>query len=470
MNNGPDAQKRKNPAMLTKDQMKQRVCETIAAHRDRLVALGEDILRHPELGYREVRTGALVQDVFQSLGLPVQTGLGITGCRADLNGQPGGPRLAILGELDGIVVPGHPFADPATGASHACGHHAQICALAGAAIALATSGVMPELTGSIAFLAVPSEESQQLEYYQKLLAEQRIHFCGGKSQLIYEGVFNDIDLAMMIHAGPACFAPASFNGFVMKCITFHGHAAHAGLQPELGINALSMLRMAINLWDAQRDTLRDDDAVRLHGVITDGGTAVNVVPATAKMELQVRAKTPDAVHRAADLVDRCVQAAALAFGGAADIDNILGYMPLRGYPELDRIHGDNLRRLAPQEPFPNTGHRGSSTDMGDVSMIMPILHAYCDGFAGKAHGADFLVTDPEKAYVRPAQILAMNAIDLLADGAAAGQAIAALQPPMTREHYLAAMHRLTGRKQFDFRTADPAQANGPAEKRFGNPR
>ncbi|MDD4098355.1 MAG: amidohydrolase, partial [Lentisphaeria bacterium] len=115
--------------MLTKDQMKQRVCDTIAAQSDRLKALGEDILRHPELGYRETRTSALVQDVFLSLGLPVRTGLAITGCRADLPGRAGGPRLAILGELDGIVVPGHPFADPATGASHACGHHAQICAL-----------------------------------------------------------------------------------------------------------------------------------------------------------------------------------------------------------------------------------------------------------------------------------------------------------------------------------------------------
>ena len=438
--------------MLTKDQMKQRVCDAIAAQSDRLKALGEDILRHPELGYRETRTSALVQDVFQSLGLPVRTGLAITGCRADLPGRPGGPRLAILGELDGIVVPGHPFADPATGASHACGHHAQICALAGAAIALASSGVMRELTGSVAFIAAPSEESQQLEYYQKLLAEQRIHFCGGKSQLVYDGVFNDIDLAMMVHAGTACFAPGSFNGFVMKCLSFFGHAAHAGLQPELGINALSMLRLAINLWDAQRDTLRDDDAVRLHGVITDGGTAVNVVPATAKMELQVRAKTPAAVQRASDLVDRCVQAAALAFGGAAEINNILGYMPLRGYPELDRIHGDNLRRLAPQEQFPNSGHRGSSTDMGDVSMIMPILHAYFDGFSGKAHGADFLVTDQDKAYVRPAQILAMDVIDLLADAATAGKAVAGLKPPMTRDQYVEAMNRLTGRKQFDFRT------------------
>src|SRR2546428_13458762 len=105
---------------MTRDELKQRVNAAIEANAERIVALGERIRRQPELGFKEVKTAALVADVFREIGLAPKTGLALTGVRADVPGGPGpGPTFAAMGELDGPGVHGHPEADPATSAAHA---------------------------------------------------------------------------------------------------------------------------------------------------------------------------------------------------------------------------------------------------------------------------------------------------------------------------------------------------------------
>ncbi|MBP5181506.1 MAG: amidohydrolase, partial [Lentisphaeria bacterium] len=167
----------------------------------------------------------------------------------------------------------------------------------------------------------------------------------------------------------------------------------------------------------------------------DGGNAVNVVPARAVLELQVRAKTPEAVSNACKVVDRSVKAAAMAFSGKVSIHNLGGYMPYESSETLNAIHGENLKNLTGRT-LGNCGHRGSSTDMGDVSMILPALHAYCGGFAGSPHGADFVVTDPEKAYIEGAKLLAMDVIDLLGEGSEASGRLAGEKRKMDKDAYL----------------------------------
>lgn len=420
---------------MTRDELKKLVCQTIDAERERIIAIGDRVLRHPETAFREFRTSAMVKEFFHSLNLPVRENLAVTGCRAELCGGKPGPTVALLGEMDAIVLPGHPYADPRTGAAHGCGHHAQVAALLGAALGLTTPGVMPELAGKAVLIAVPAEEHHPGDYYDELLESGKIRLTAGKPEMIIEGVFDDIGLAMMIHSGHAAFTPSGFNGFILKQITFGGRAAHAGLRPDQGINALSMARLALQAIDSQRDTFRDDDAVRIHGIIQDGGNAINVVPARAELALQIRAKTPEALRDAAAKVDRSVHAAALAFGGEAAIRTEPGYLPFKSSPSLEKIHAANLHLLQPETEFFNYGHRASSTDMGDVSMIMPALHAYTGGTAGAPHTVEFVVTDPEQAYVLPAKLLAMNTIELLyGDGAAARQVMSE-KPSLTRDEY-----------------------------------
>ncbi len=420
---------------MTKEELKRQVCAAIDAQREKIMEIGEWTLRHPETAFREWRTSAMVKEFFQSLKLPVREPLAVTGCRADLKSGKPGPAVALLGELDAIILPEHPYADPETGAAHACGHHAQITALLGAAIGLTSFNLKEFLSGNIALIAVPAEEHHPENYYEELLSEHRISRTSGKQQLIGEGVFDDVDIAMMMHSGHADFTPSGFNGFLIKKIVFSGRAAHAGLSPEAGINALSMARLALSAVDFQRDTFRDSDAVRIHGMIQEGGNAINVVPSRVTATCQIRAKTTEALLDASGKVDRSVQAAALAFGGGAEITTESGYLPFKSSAGLEKIHEDNLNLLDPDSGFYNFGHRGSSTDMGDVSMIMPALHAYTGGTGGTPHARDFVVTDPDQAYLRPAKLLAMNAVELLYGNAESAYAVLKTEPELTREDY-----------------------------------
>ena len=150
---------------MTRQELKQRVHEAIERHAQAIIAVGEQIRRHPELGFKELRTAALVEAEFRRLGLVPRTGLALTGVRADVAGGAGaGPTFALLGELDALVVAGHPEADPSTGAVHACGHNAQVAGLVGAAIGLVASKAMEHLAGRVAFFAVPAEEGGDLEW------------------------------------------------------------------------------------------------------------------------------------------------------------------------------------------------------------------------------------------------------------------------------------------------------------------
>ena len=229
---------------MTKDELKKFVCSYLDANRERWIANGEKLLRMPELAYCEQKTAAFVQEHFTNLGLETQSGLAITGKRADLpTGKPG-PHLAVLGELDALIVPNHPFADPETRAAHACGHHAALNAMLACAEIISKPEVLAHLSGTVSFIATPSEECQDQPYIASLIESGKLQFFGGKSELIAEGVFDDIDISVMLHAGAENFTTSGFNGFVMKQLIFHGRSAHAGAYPELGINAVSMMRSA----------------------------------------------------------------------------------------------------------------------------------------------------------------------------------------------------------------------------------
>jgi len=420
---------------MKKDDVKQMALAAIEASTEELKALGDELLHTPETAFKETESSAIVKRMLTELGLSCREGLAMTGLRADLQTGRTGPTVAILGELDAIRLPSHPFADKVTGAAHACGHHAQGTALIGAAIGLTAAGVMDELAGNVAFIAVPAEEAQPTEYYADLLREGHIRATSGKAQLILEGVFDDIDTAMLIHLSSEHGIAAGYNGLQPREFTFRGKAAHAGLAPENGINALSMLRCAMAMIDAQRENQDPADLIRIHGVITQGGLAENIIPDKAVLSLLVRARTLNALEKAAAMTERCARGAALAFGGEVSVSRNPGYLPMRQSPALTALHAANLARIAPDAEFVPLPHRGSSTDMGDVSSIMPALHPHSAGAGGTPHEADFIINDPEAAYVTPAKLLAMNTIDLLYGNGDTGRALAAEKPVLTRAAY-----------------------------------
>jgi amidohydrolase len=430
--------------MADKASLKEAVCAAIDRHAERIIDLGETILGHPETGFNEHKTAALVARELAALGLAPASGLALTGVKARLAGAAAGPRLALVGELDSLRTSDHPRADPATGAAHSCGHNAQIAGMLGAAIGLVAAGAAQEIAGEVVFFAVPAEEFIDVEERLLRVARGEIEFLLGKPELLAKGHFDDVDMAMMIHTGSRdaadsrAFLAQSSNGALVKRIRFLGRAAHAGSLPQLGINALNAATLAMQAIAMQRETFWEKDTIRIHPIITKGGDAVSVVPAEVRMETFVRGGSLDAIVDANRKVDRSLRAAAMAIGAEVEIETIPGYLPQRNDALMAQAFAGNVEALFGKGQFRAGGHRTGSTDMGDLAHLMPVIHPYVVAAEGKAHGADWRINEPQHGYLTPAKLLAMTAIDLLhGDAAAAREILAEFRPAFTKEAYLA---------------------------------
>ncbi|MBM3945125.1 MAG: amidohydrolase [SAR202 cluster bacterium] len=440
--------------------IKKTVAAEIDRHADALIGVARDILAHPEPGFREVRTAKLTADWLRRLGLAPREGIGITGVKAVAKGGGDGPTVAVMGELDSMIVLGHTHADPVTNAAHACGHHVQIAMMLGVAAGLRAAGVLEKLSGKVAFMAVPAEEFIEIEYRDELRREGKLEFLGGKAEFIRLGHLDDVDMAMMTHAigpvrdslgtgvtdagKPAMLAVGGTNnGMIAKKIQFTGRAAHAGGAPHKGVNALNAAMLAIAAIHAQRETFRDEDTIRVHPIITRGGAAVSSVPADVRMETFVRGRTVEAFMSANEKVDRALRAGALAVGASVTITNLPGYLPIANDPAFTDVYRANAAALVGEDRVATLGHRTGSTDMGDVSHLMPVIHPYAACATGVPHGADFVVQDYTLGVVTGAKAMALTVVDLLADGANLARRItSAYKPPMDKAEYLAFLRAL----------------------------
>ena len=431
---------------LSIEELKKRACETIDKRKKEIIDLAKQVLANPEAGFREFKTAQLVAQKFQELGIQHQGGLAVTGLKGKIPGGAGsGPTVAVIGELDSLVVTEHPHADLVTGAAHACGHHCQIGMMLGATMGLLTPEVISQLSGQIVPFAVPAEEFIEVEQRLEMRDQGKVEFLGGKQELIRLGEFDDIDIAMMCHTasdmGERKFAMGgTSNGHVVKFVRYTGVGAHAGSLPHRGVNALNAASFAIQAINSLRETHKADDTVRIHGIMTRGGAAVSAVPSDVRLEWRVRSATPNAVVENSIAVDRCFRAGALAVGAKVNITTIPGYLPMRHDTKLQDI----FRRIAVDlvgEPatlvMPARRNRGGSTDMGDLSHIMPSCHPYTAGAVGPGHSSEYVITDYESAVINPAKIMAMVVIDLLADGAKQAKEVKSNHRPLlTKNTYV----------------------------------
>ncbi len=432
--------------MLSRQELKQRACAAIDRHQPEIIGVARQILNNPEPGFSESKTARLVADKFDQLGIDYRSGLALTGVKGRIAGGGGpGPSVALIGELDSLIVNDHPHADATTGAAHACGHHCQIGMMLGAIRGLTQPEVLEQLCGELVPFAVPAEEFIEVARRLQLREEKKLEFMGGKQELIRLGEFDDVDLAMMCHTasdmGDHKFAiGGTSNGHVVKYVQFLGKGAHAGSAPHLGVNALNAASFALQAIHNNREAFRGEDTVRIHGIMTKGGEAVNAVPADVRLEWRVRSATPKAVVNNSTIVDRCFKAGALAVGATVKITNIPGYLPMKHDTHLQELFRQNASALlgtARTLVIPGRRNRGGSTDMGDLSHLMPVCHPYTAGAVGSGHSKEYLITDYEMAVVNPAKIMAMVVIDLLAEGAAkAKEVTGSHRPAMKKAAYL----------------------------------
>ncbi len=444
--------------MPSKEELKKNVCDVIERNAEQIIAVAENIAKNPETGFREVETAKLLTRKLTEMGIEFKDGLAITGVKALLNDNVDGPTVSVLGELDALIVPANPNANPQTGAAHACGHNAQIGMLVGVALGLKEASTLPSLSGKVALMAVPAEEYIEIEYRDGLRREGKLSYLGGKPELIKLGHFDDVDMAIMTHTGKERDGyligarGGTSNGSIAKRIEFIGKGAHAGAAPHEGVNALNAATIALSAIHTQRETFKDEDTIRVHPIITKGGGSVNAVPDDVRVETFVRGKTIEAILDANEKVDRALRAGALAVGGSVRITTLPGYFPMVSDPILRDLFASNSAALLGEEkviPI-DPGHHGTgSTDLGDLSHIMPCLCGYCAGATGMMHGSDFVIENYQLAVVTPAKVMAMMIIDLLADDAkTAKDILAEYKPPMTKQEYLASMEDLLKQEEY----------------------
>lgn len=424
---------------MTLSEIKKKIYDKIDENADSIIAIGKEILRNPEMGYKENNTSAVVRRCFDALNIPYEYPVALTGVKGKLcNG--GKYNVCIIGELDALKCAAHPYADK-NGTAHACGHNTQIAAMLGAAMGIAKSGIMSELCGDITFIAVPAEEFIDMEYRSGLKSEGKIKYYGGKQELISEGAFDDVDMAMMIHAQPnepeaKLFVRGHNLGFVAKNISFYGKAAH-GSTPYYGVNALNAAALAILGVHANRETFKDEDKIRIHPIITKGGDVVNSVPDEVCIDTYVRGATIEAISKGDAAVERAVSGAAAMVGATYAIDNIPGYLPIKEDENLSAVFEGVAEELVGSKNIVSGGEITGSTDIGDLSCIMPVIQPSVGGFSGSLHSSEFGVVDEYAAYVLPAKILAATAASLLYGNAEKAQNVMkGFAARLTKEEYI----------------------------------
>lgn len=442
---------------MNKKELKRLVLEEIDKNKDKIIEAGRSIYKTPELGYKEVKSTKIASEFLKSLGVEVVDNIAVTGCMASLNKNKNGPKIAVMGELDSVVCPDHKDANE-IGNIHCCGHNIQVAGMLGCAVGIIKSGVLKYLDGKIDFMAVPSEECIDLEFRKSLQEKNEIKYVGGKQELLYRGTLDDVDMAMMFHVlnfeeNKNCVIKSYTNGFVSKHATFIGRASHAGIAPHEGINALNMASLATNNINAQRETFKDEDRVRISTVINHGGDIVNVVPSKVTIEAMVRAATVDAMIDANEKINRSLNAAAMALGGEVIIEDTIGYLPLDSDDSMDFIFKKNYVELVggSEESIVDVIKTAGSTDFGDISQIIPCIHPWIGGVSGSLHTKDYYISDEELAYIIPAKAMAMTLIDLLVDGAKiAKDIIENFKPNFTKESYLDFMDKNTNTYKYDY--------------------
>ena len=373
--------------------LKDAIGRAVDGLADELESLSRRIHTNPELGYQEVKASGWLSDFLTAKGFKVEKGVaGVeTAYRATIETGEG-PTIAILCEYDALP-----------GLGHACGHNVIATSGAGAGAALAAvRGQLPK--GRIQVIGTPAEEGG-----------------GGKMKLIEGGVFKDVDCAMMIHGLDRTILHADLLGIVRVNFDFTGKAAHASADPWQGVNALDAVIQTFNAISALRQQVRPD--VRIHGIITNGGQAPNIIPEAASATFYVRAATLDYMWEVYKKVVACAEGAARATGAQLQTVQVpTVYEPLKRNETLLGAFKVNLERLGDTPEPPDPSRLGSS-DIGNVSQVIPAIQPYIKiAEAGtpihsRAFAEAAVKPLARRGLVTAAKTMAMTTADLLADPA-----------------------------------------------------
>lgn len=319
--------------------------DAVLREKESLQKLSRDIHANPELRFEEHKAAGWIAELLRARGFTVEQGLaGMPTALRAKKGDAKGARVAILGEYDALPDIGH-----------ACGHNLIAASAVGAFLAAAS--VVDRTGGEVVFLGTPAEEGG-----------------GGKIKMIKAGVFDGIAAAMMFHPFDRDILAHPALASVWLEMKFKGTPAHAAAAPHDGKSALQACMDVFRLVDGQRVGFRD--GVRVHGYITNGGQAVNIIPEDAACEFSVRARDTKELERVRAIVERCAKAAAMASDVTVSIHAREGYRDMRNNLTIARRFGEHLANGGRNARETDGRVGAGSTDMGDVSHVCPSIHPY----------------------------------------------------------------------------------------------
>jgi amidohydrolase len=325
------------------EKLKLKAKDSVQSQRQQLIQLSVNIHDNPELGFKEEKASAWLTKYLEDNGFHVERGIaGLTTAFRATYGQ-GSPRIAVLAEYDALPKIGH-----------GCGHN--IIGVSAVGAAVASKSVVDQLGGSIIAMGTPGEEG-----------------LGGKIDMVKAGAFREIDAAMIVHPDTRDVSTQEALAACTLEVEFFGQPAHAAAQPHKGINALDAMILSFTSINSLRQHIRGD--ARIHGIITDGGEAPNIVPAHSAAVFLVRALDDDYLAELKKKVLNCFAGASVASGARLEYRwRDRAYAPMKNNTILTRLFKQNLESLGRQaEAFDPRSGLGS-TDMGNVSQVVPSIH------------------------------------------------------------------------------------------------
>ncbi len=375
------------------DNKKQKIAETVEAAREDLLKLSKNIHENPELGFEEFKAVDFISETLEKHGFTVEKGYGglPTSFRADAKGNGDGPTVAFLAEYDAL-----------NGIGHGCGHNLIATCAVGAFLGL--SSLLDSLPGRICIIGTPAEEGG-----------------AGKVKLLANGAFDDVDYALMMHpsGGGSNLVGRGGRAACTVKVSFKGKGAHSSA-PQNGINALSAVISVFNQIDMARPTFDPQD--NINGIISDGGTASNIIPAFASCAFCLRADTMKRIEDLIQLIKTCVANAERLTGAKGEItwDDISA----ERYPSkpICQAFKDNMHELGIEMTWPDPKKQYGSSDIGNVSIKIPAIHDYLsitDDASIQAHTVEYAeaAASPEAQEVclKGAKGLAMTGYDILSN-------------------------------------------------------
>jgi len=361
----------------------------VDAHREELIELSLKIHHNPELGFQEVKASAWLTEYLEGNGFEVEKGICQLATAFRGSYGSGKPTIALLAEYDALPEVGH-----------ACGHNIIATAAVGAAAALRDAIDEAGGSGSVTVIGTPAEE-----------------LYGGKVIMAGRGAFEDIDATMIVHPSMADLASIQALACIGLEVEFRGKAAHAAAFPQEGVNALEAMIQAFNGINSLRQHIRE--TARIHGIITQGGEAPNIVPAYTAGSFLVRAVDDSYLDVLKEKVLNCFKAASLATGAGLEYNWTAYYAPLKTNLALAEVFTNNMEALG-RNLLPTLNRALGSSDVGNVSTLVPTIHPMVSiaPLEVLIHSPEFTAAaasaEGNRGLLDGAKALAMTVVDLIA--------------------------------------------------------